>query len=73
MNHDANYNPRPPLDSNRFRVTVGHTTIRVDSDSPESAIREARRRLCDEMPRMWDVIHRLSDCRFEVLREEKEK
>ena len=32
----------------------------------EEAIREARRALCRDMPRMWDVIHKLEDSQFVV-------
>jgi hypothetical protein len=50
-----------------YRVQVGHTATTVQGRSREEAIREARRKLCQEMPRMWDMIHKLEDSRFEVV------
>ncbi len=51
----------------RFRVQVGHTTIDVQCRSAEEAVEEARRRLCHEMPRLWDVIQLLEPNRFQVV------
>ena len=64
MGLDSNPYPR-----HRYRVQVGHTATTVESDSPLEAIQEARRRLCLEMPRFWDVIIRMEDSRFEVTEE----
>ena len=49
-----------------FRVQVGHNTLNVQGASAEEAVREAKRRLCLELPRMWDVIQSLDDSRFQV-------
>ena len=50
----------------RFCVRIGHHAVVVEAPSPHEAICEARRLLCVEMPRLWDVIHHLEDSRFEV-------
>ena len=49
-----------------FLVRVGHYSVRVAGRDGRSAIVAARQRLCDEMPRMWDVITRLENRRFLV-------
>jgi hypothetical protein len=56
----------PPEGLITYRVQVGHTTTTVQGRSREEAIREARRALCRDMPRMWDVIHKLNDDQFVV-------
>lgn len=56
----------PQSQKRKYRVRVGHTTVVVEAASAEEAIREARRQLCHEMPRMWDVIQSLETTRFEV-------
>jgi hypothetical protein len=50
-----------------YRVQVGHATTTVRGRSVEEAIREARRALCQDMPRMWDAIHKLDDGCFAVM------
>lgn len=49
-----------------YEVTVGHHRLRVEAPDPEEAIAEARVKLCDELPRLWDVIRHLDRQRFEV-------
>lgn len=49
-----------------YRVQVGHTSTTVQGRSRDEAIQAARRALCREMPRMWDVIHKLEDDQFVV-------
>ena len=49
-----------------YQVRVGHSKITVRGANHSEAIQEARRRLCLEMPRMWDVIQALDDTRFLV-------
>ena len=49
-----------------FCVRVGHEQIVVWGVDASAALEEARRRLCLELPRMWDVIQGLADDRFEV-------
>lgn len=50
----------------QYVVTVGHAKITVSSCCQHEAIRLARRELSREMPRLWDVIHRLEEHRFRV-------
>ncbi len=52
--------------SREYRVVVGHTSVRVFGTSRDDAIRNARKRLCLEMPRMWDVINRLDPRSFQI-------
>ncbi len=49
-----------------YEVIVGHSRVRVCGASPAEAIEMARRQLCVDMPRMWDVIHGLELQRFTV-------
>ncbi len=49
-----------------YRVQVGHASVVVRCDGPEEALREGRRQLSLEMPRLWDVIHNLDASRFDV-------
>ena len=55
----------------QFRVSVGHEQFVVRGADRADALREARRRLCLELPRMWDVIEGLDDSRFEITKIEK--
>ena len=49
-----------------YRVRVGHVELRVRAHDVEEAITLARRKLSQEMPRLYDVIRSLSTTRFEV-------
>jgi len=49
-----------------FRVQVGHASVEVDSENQEQAIAAARRKLADQLPRLWDVIHQMPVERFQV-------
>jgi hypothetical protein len=49
-----------------YRVRIGHHTVTVVGASAEQAIGEARRLLCLELPRLWDVIHGLHPGKFQV-------
>lgn len=62
ISHNSNEEEKPPV----FFVRVGLTTVTVSGDSRADAIRQARRKLCREMPRMWDVIQSLDESRFQV-------
>lgn len=53
----------PKLD---YEVRVGFMRVEVRGVNQAEAIRNARQKLCAELPRMWDVIHALADSRFEV-------
>lgn len=56
--------PNQPLVD--YQVSVGHFTVQVAGRTRDEAIQEARRKLCHELPRMWDVIQGLEDNRFQV-------
>ncbi|QDU95500.1 hypothetical protein [Lignipirellula cremea] len=58
--------PEPAPQIISFRVQVGHTAVTVNGDSREAAIAAARTQLCDELPRLWDVILHLDADRFQV-------
>ncbi len=49
-----------------YKVEVGHSSVLVESASPEEAIRAARTRLSLELPRLWDVIQKLDAEKFTV-------
>lgn len=60
------------IDRNRslpcqYQVTVGHFRVTVGGGSREDAIQQARRALCVEMPRLYDVIRALDVSRFQVV------
>ena len=50
----------------KYEVIVGHASVRVSGASHDEAVEEARRQLCLQMPRMWDVIQALAVDRFTV-------
>ncbi len=49
-----------------YEVIVGHARVRVSGASRAEAVEVARRQLCADMPRMWDVIQSLDLQRFTV-------
>lgn len=53
-----------------YRVRLGHAEVRVQGESAQDAVRHARRQLCRDLPRLWDVIQSLDDNRFQVAIEE---
>jgi len=50
----------------QYRVSLGHASVDVAGQNKEEAIANARRRLCQELPRLWDVISRTDAEKFEV-------
>lgn len=58
-----NYDYQP---GNRYSVRVGFAMVTVEGASRAEIIQAARRQLCLEMPRMWDVIQSLGEERFQV-------
>ena len=50
----------------QYKVRIGHTELTVNGRDPADAVRNARRRLANELPRLWDVIYRMSDEEFRV-------
>jgi hypothetical protein len=51
----------------QFEVTVGHSRVTVTGVTREDAIQQARRALCVDMPRLYDVIRGLDVSRFQVV------
>ena len=49
-----------------FRVKVGFSEVVVHCATRQDAVRMARKELCQEVPRMWDVIQQLDDKQFLV-------
>lgn len=60
------HDPYPQEPVQDYEVCVGHFTVKVEGRSKEDAIIAARKRLCRELPRMWDVIQSLEHERFQV-------
>jgi hypothetical protein len=56
----------PLAQSHYYDVSVGFHRVRVEGNSPAEAILVARRQLCTEHPRMWDVFAGLAEQRFSV-------
>lgn len=68
-NHDFHHCPlqvTPTPQLREFRVVVGHWDLRIQAMNAQSAIDEAKRTLCRQLPRLWDVIHTLAPDRFSV-------
>jgi len=57
MNHEA-------LKS--YRIHVGHWEIELKARDADEAIQLARRAMACELPRLYDVIQRLTAARFQV-------
>jgi len=51
---------------NTYQVSVGHAEVTVVCEGKKEAIRLARKKLGLEMPRLYDVIHRIEDSLFRV-------
>ncbi len=51
---------------NKYHVCVGHTQTTVVCGTRDEAIRLARQRLSEDMPRLWDVIQLIADKDFRV-------
>ena len=56
----------PGTDKRMYRVEVGHNSVIVESNSQEGAIRAARTILSAQLPRLWDVIQKLTPDKFSV-------
>ncbi|MEX1042824.1 MAG: hypothetical protein WDZ51_19480 [Pirellulaceae bacterium] len=61
MNGDTHTDP-----SHRYLVQVGHNQVIVVCATAAEAIGRARKQLCSDFPRLWDVISKLSETKFEV-------
>jgi hypothetical protein len=49
-----------------YKVEVGHNSVLVQGTSAEEAIRVAKVKLSHELPRLWDVIQKLTPDKFRV-------
>lgn len=61
-------NSSSPSQDRNYLVGIGYHTVMVSGDSIVDAVREAKRRLCLELPRMWDVIAAKGPHQFDVTR-----
>lgn len=62
----ATNNETPPPTKRIYKVEVGHNSVLVESTSVDEAIRAARTKFSLEMPRLWDVIQKLTPDKFSV-------
>lgn len=53
-------------DAHAYLVTVGFHSVTVNGADREDAIAAARRALCRQLPRLYDVIRNLQSDRFQV-------
>lgn len=58
--------PTPTNEKRIYRVEVGHNSVMVESSSTEGAIQAARTLLSTQLPRLWDVIQKMSPDKFRV-------
>ena len=49
-----------------YRVRVGHHDFRVRARDAAEAVEVARRQLARELPRLYDVICKLTESQFQV-------
>ena len=56
----------PGAEKRYYRVEVGHNSVMVESTSTEGAISAARTLLSLQLPRLWDVIQKLTPDKFKV-------
>ena len=55
-----------PENLKTYQVAVGHSEVTVQAKSPREAIRLARRKLAEELPRLYDVISTLDEAKFSI-------
>lgn len=60
---DRNRSIQPQL----FEVTVGYSRVTVTGVSRDDVIQQARRALCEQLPRLYDIIRTLDANRFQVV------
>jgi hypothetical protein len=51
---------------NTYRIRVGHWEICLKAHNADEAIALARREMACELPRLYDVIQKLTFARFQV-------
>jgi hypothetical protein len=54
-------------DPQQFEVTVGFSRVMVTGVNRDDVIQQARRALCAQLPRLYDVIRGLDSSRFQVV------
>jgi len=59
-------NPQNASNITRYNVQVGHWRVQVPGLDRSDAIEQARLKLFADMPRLWDVISKLTADRFVV-------
>jgi len=50
----------------KYHVKLGHVEVVVECRSRDEAIRLARTKLSEDMPRLYDVIHGAEDQEFQI-------
>ena len=55
-----------PSLTKKYRVKFGLFEIEVECRSKKDALRLARTKLSDDMPRLYDVIHGAEDPEFQI-------
>ena len=55
-----------PVPNKKYRVKLGFNEVSVECNSREEAIRLARTKLSDDLPRLYDVIHKAEESKFQV-------
>ena len=66
LSDDTVLRERSRAREHQYKVRIGHTELTVNGCDPNDAVRNARRRLAGELPRLWDVIYRMSAEEFRV-------
>ena len=57
---------RKNANSQQYKVTVGFAQVTVDARNRSEALSVARRKLSQDVPRLWDVIFNMDAHRFQV-------
>ena len=50
----------------KYRVKLGLAEVVVEGCSKDEATRLARKKLCRDMPLLYDIIHRAEDQEFQI-------
>ena len=55
-----------PIRLKTYRVRVGHWQVQVKAHDVQEAVTVARRKLSQELPRLYDVIRSLAPAKFQI-------
>ena len=55
-----------PVPKKKYRVKLGFNEVSVECNSREEAIRLARTKLSDDLPRLYVDIHSAEESKFQV-------